>query len=241
MMRFSLRAIRARIPLEQRTALRKWRRRLLKPAWLGTLRRTRPLSDRWGADRGTPVDRYYIEKFLQEHRQDIRGRVLEVKDGGYTRRFGQGVTGADVLDVDAGNTRATIVADLADAVAVPGDTFDCFILTQTLQLIYDTQAAVRHAHRVLRRGGVLLVTVPCVSRIAPEYGSRGDFWRFTVASCVRLFGDVFGKEHVDVRSFGNVLVGVAFLTGMAREELTRRELEAHDAGFPLVIAVRATK
>src|SRR5207248_3252340 len=48
-----------RIDAEQRARLRRGLRRLSRPAWLGTLRRTRPLSDVWGFDRGTPVDRYY--------------------------------------------------------------------------------------------------------------------------------------------------------------------------------------
>ena len=76
-------------------------RRLVRPARLDAGRRTRPLSDWWGFDRGTPVDRYYIEKFLDEHRDLIRGRVLEVKDNGYTARYGKGVTRSDVIDVDA--------------------------------------------------------------------------------------------------------------------------------------------
>jgi hypothetical protein len=134
-----------------------WRqrvRRLLAPAWLGTLRRTTPLSSRWGTDRGTPVDRYYIERFLDAHRGDIRGRVLEVKDSTYTEQFGGGVTVADVLDADRRNAQATVIADLAAADSVPGNSYDCFILTQTLQLIYDTRGALRHAARVLREGAI---------------------------------------------------------------------------------------
>ena len=86
--------------------------RLRRPAILGTLRRTRPLSDVWGFDRGTPVDRYYIERFLASRRSDIRGRVLELMDSGYTELYGTGVTQADVLDIDASNPKATIVDDL---------------------------------------------------------------------------------------------------------------------------------
>ncbi|MDQ6672148.1 MAG: hypothetical protein M3069_15630, partial [Chloroflexota bacterium] len=67
-------------------------RRLSRPAWLGTLRRTGPVSDEFGFDRGTPVDRYFIEQFLEQHRQDIRGHVLEVRDSGYTDRFGHDLT-----------------------------------------------------------------------------------------------------------------------------------------------------
>ncbi len=40
---------------------------------------------------------------------------------------------------------------------------------------------------------------------------------------------------------GNLLAANAFLTGMAREELSRRRLDAHDPYFPLVVGVRAVK
>lgn len=233
--------LRARIPAERRTRVRQRLRRLARPAWLGTIRRTTPLSDSWGYDRGTPVDRYYIGRFLAEHRRDIRGRVLEVRDAGYTDRYGTGVEHGDVLDVDPGNPRATIVADLASADAIPSDQFDCFVLTQTLQFIYDTRAALGHARRLLRPGGVLLATVPSASRVAGGPGRHADFWRFTPASCEAVFGEVFGPEWVAVRPYGNVLASVAFLAGMAADELSRRELDVHDDRFPLVVAVRAVK
>ncbi len=216
-------------------------RRLTRPAWLGTLRRTTPLSARWGSDRGTPIDRYYIERFLEEHREDIRGRVLEVHDCAYTQRFGRSVETRNVLDIDPANPRATIVADLANAQAVPANQFDCFILTQTLQFIYDVRAAIRHAHRILSPGGVLLVTVPSVSRIDPTFGLDADLWRFTAAACRSLFTELFDPDRLTVRSYGNVLTAIGFLAGLASEELSQRELEAHDRLFPVLIAVRAVK
>ena len=220
--------------------LRKRLRRLVRPAWLGTLRRTRPLSEHWGFDRGTPIDRHYIETFLAEHRDDIRGRVLEIKDSRYTDRFGTGVVERAVLDVDPANPLATIAADLAAADAAPSDRFDCFVLTQTLQYVYDVRAAAMQAARVLRPGGVLLATLPAVSRVDRELAGT-DCWRFTEAPARRLFDEAFGPGQATVRSYGNVLTAVAFLTGMAREELSRRELEAHDDAYPLLIAVRAVK
>lgn len=237
----ALTALAARLPAERRRLLRQRLRRLARPAWLGTLRRVTPLSNQWGFDRGTPVDRYYIERFLEEHRGDIRGRVLEVKDSGYTDRFGTAVARRDVLDIDAGNPNATIVADITAADVVASDSFDCFVLTQTLQLILDTRAALGHAHRILRPGGVLLATVPCISRIIPRYGLTTDYWRFTAASCSALFGEAFGPGAVAVRPYGNVLAATAFLAGMAREELSPRELDAADEYFPVIIAVRAVK
>jgi SAM-dependent methyltransferase len=214
---------------------------LRRPAWFGTLRRTTPLSSYWGFERGQPIDRYYIDRFFEKHRDDIRGRVLEVKDSGYTERYGGAVVRKDVLDIDPSNPQATIVADLATADQIPADTFDCFILTQTLQLIYDARAAVAHAHRILQPGGVLLVTVPMISRIVPQSGLQNDYWRFTIASCRRLFGEIFGAEQVTIYPYGNVLTSIAFLSGIAQEELLGDELDKKDEYFSTIIALRAVK
>ena len=54
----------------------------------GDLRRLAPFSRVFGYDRGTPVNRYYIEGFLARNSDDIRGRVLEVGDDTYARRYG---------------------------------------------------------------------------------------------------------------------------------------------------------
>ena len=215
-------------------------RRLRRPSLLRMMG-VRPLSTEWGFDRGTPVDRYYIERFLAAHSADIRGRTLEVKSAEYTRRFGSAVTQADVLDLDTKNADATLIADLAVGEGIPERAFDCFVLTQTLQFIYDLHAAVVQSHRLLRPGGVLLATVPIVSRIAPRYGLTTDYWRFTAASCSRLFGDVFGAEQVTVSTHGNVFAGVAFLRGAAVEELPRRKLDVHDPYFPILATVRAVR
>jgi len=219
---------------------RKRRRRLRHPVWLGTLRRTAPVSYHYGRDRGTPVDRYYIEQFLAAESAAIRGRVLEVLNGDYTERFGRAVESSDVLDIDPANPRATIVADLAAADAVPSAGFDCFILTQTLQYVYDVESAIRHAHRVLAPGGTLLCTVPVVSRI-DRHLRDSEYWRLTPAACSRLFGEVFGEAAVDVHGRGNVRTCVAFLMGMAAEELRPQVLAYDDPSFPLVVTLRATR
>jgi SAM-dependent methyltransferase len=221
---------------EQRRRAWRW----LRPAWPGTLRRTTPLSDRYGFDRGTPIDRYYIEAFLSEHRRDIRGCALEIKDCTYVTRFGSGVEHCDVLDIDARNPHATIVTDLASADVAPSDRFDCFVLMQTLQFLRDLPAAIGHAHRMLKPGGVLLVTVPAVARIERTL-AHVDYWRFTAASCTALFGEQFGKDNIEVVAYGNVLTATAFLMGMAAEELRRDELDTHDPYFPVLICVRGVK
>ena len=207
------------------------------------LRRLTPVSRSFGFDRGQPVDRYYIEAFLQHHSADIRGRVLEIGDPGYTRRFGgDRVTCSDVLHVEPGNPYATLVGDLATGQGVPHETFDCMILTQTLFMIYDVHGAVAHAYAALKPGGVLLATLPGISQIVRYDMDRwGDYWRFTTRSAHQLFTEVFPAGCVTVETHGNVLAAIAFLHGLAASELLPEELDYRDDDYQLLITVRAIK
>jgi len=228
--------------LEERSEAPQAAPRDARPAisW-GSLRRTEPVSRVWGLDRGQPVDRFYVERFLEAHAADITGDVLEVKDPGYAKRFERGARSYAVLDVAEHNEQATLIADLTQPESLPPEAFDCIVLTQTLQFLFALETAVANLHRALAPGGVLLATAPCVSRIDYEAGVEADFWRLTAASARRLFARAFGGERVDVEALGNVLACTAFLQGLASEELDRAELERHDPYFPLLIAVRAVK
>jgi hypothetical protein len=223
----------------------------------GSLRRLTPVGGYGWGSRGTPVDRYYIGDFLRRHsgipgymQGDIRGRVLEIGDDSYSREFGgwgdpsreTRVTRVDVLHVDKGHPNVTVVADLASADQIPSETYDCIICTQTLLLIYEVRAAIGHLNRIVKPGGVVLATVPGVSRLCrPEADLWGDYWRFTSLSARRLFAEAFGERNVTVEAYGNVLAAVAFLHGIAAEELRREELDLRDPSYEVLIAVRAIK
>lgn len=230
---------------------RSMRRRLARLAtwppvgwvWFGHLRRTKPVTGDYGISRGLSIDRYYIDAFLASHAQDIHGRVLEIKDNAYTRKYGQErVTQSDVLNKTPDNPDATIIADLANADHLPSNMFDAIILTQTLQFIYDLESGVRTLCRILKPGGVLLVTAPGIAQICSEDDELyGDCWRFTTRSARLLFEAVFPGDLVTVQSYGSVLSAVAFLEGLACEDLSNKELEANDPKYQFLIAVRAVK
>ena len=203
--------------------------------------RTSPLSRNWGYERGGPLDRVYIEQFVREHAADIRGVVLEVQEADYTRRFGgSAVERSDVVDLAESNAGATVITDLRAAANISDATYDCVILTQTLHVIAPMHEAVAECHRILKPGGVLLVTLPCLSRVCLEYGRDGDFWRVTPAGARQLFEPVFG-ERVAVSAFGNVLSGSAFLYGLSASELDERDLAVTDIYNPTLVGVRAVK
>ena len=207
----------------------------------GDLRRTRPLASDFGYSRGGPVDRYYIESFLEQHDADVRGRVLEIGDDSYTRRFGgDRVERADVLHIDdVGGV--TYAGDISDGAFLPDDTFDCIILTQTLHLVYDFPAALRTIRRILTPGGVLLLTVPGISNM--DSGEWGSSWHysFTHLSLRRMAEESLHGFDAEITSYGNVLAAVAFLHGMSSQELTQAELDDHHLEYSLIHALRARR
>lgn len=230
-----------------RTGRRWWLRRTRRPALgrvdLGDLDRGTPISRNWGLDRGKPIDRLYIERFIAAHAGDIRGRVLEVSNNNYTLRYGgERVTQSDVLHPSEGNPRATVIADLAQPSPQLEAQFDCIICTQTLQLIYEVRSAVTQLHRWLKPGGTVLATVPGISQISvQDMEQTGDYWRFTGAAVRRLFGDEFGPEAVEVEVLGNVLASVAFLHGIAAEEFAEAALLEADPQFQMLSTIRAVR
>lgn len=224
-------------------ALYHLRNRILKPVNINDLLKTQPVSPIFGCDRGTPIDRYYIEKFLDRNSPEIKGTVLEIADSCYSKLFGGNrVTSFEILHATPDNKNATIVGDLAEILTLPENRIDCFICTQTFQFIFEVQKAVQGAHRLLKPGGVLLATLPGISQISRFDMDRwGDYWRFTTASVEKLFKPIF-KGGIEITSFGNVLAATAFLQGIAVEDLPNPTLlDEHDPDYQMVITVVARK
>lgn len=209
----------------------------------GGLRRTSPVSRVFGLDRGTAIDRYYIEKFLTKSSALIGGVVLEIGDDYYTKKYGGSrVTRSEILHAVEGNAKATLIGDLQTGEGIPTNIFDCIILTQTLQFLYDMKSAVETLHRSLRPGGVALVTGTGISQISRYDMDRwGEYWRFTTLSAMRMFEEVFGKGQIKVSSHGNVLSATAFLQGISAGELRVSELDVYDQDYEVVITIEAIK
>ncbi|WP_051979068.1 glycosyltransferase [Edaphobacter aggregans] len=235
------RIFRAAVP-ERLRALRRrtWPPRVGKVDF-GSLASTRPLSMDFGWERGTPLDRYYIEGFLQEHSRDIKGRVLEIGDDLYSRRFGTEIAQLDVLHVSSENLKVTITGDITTRGVLPEGAFDCIIFTQTLQLIYDLNEAVERLHAALKPGGVLLLTVPGISQIDRHEWGTNWCWSFTVSSLHRLFERVFGRGELQFSTHGNVFAAICFLTGAVVEDVDISDLDVHDPAYPVNITLRAQR
>ena len=199
---------------------------------------TSPLSTVYGFDRGQPADRRCIEQFLAAHADAITGRCLEVTSDEYVRHFGgDRVSTVEVLDIDPHNDAATLIGDLQNLEAIPSATFDCAVVTQTLQYLRDPRRGVAELHRILTASGTALITVPCLGRVEPA--DVVDYWRFMPRGAEALFADQ--AWQVQVEPFGNALLGVAMWTGMATDDLPPRVWDVNDPSWPCVVGIRATK
>jgi SAM-dependent methyltransferase len=203
-----------------------------------------PATSDWGFSRGLPVDRPYIEAFLARHAEDIRGRVLEVGDSGYTRRFGgERVTISDVLDIRPTNPRATFIDDITNATTIPSAAFDCLVFTQVLVLCRPVQAAMREMHRILKPGGVALITVPGISHISPLADEAEAWsWSFYPNTLRWLLTEAgFAPNTLQVEGCGNLKTTVAFLAGLAQQDLLPKDYEMTDRRYPLIVTARAVR
>lgn len=237
------------IPPSKRRAIKLRGQRLL--AWppvgslsFGSFDRVSPISKDWGFDRGLPVDRFYIEQFLKANSAAIAGRVVEIGDAGYTRKFGRRdlIQRSDVLHVQSGHPDTTIVADLTNAPELGSEIFDCLICTQTLNFVYDFRAALATIYRLMKPDGVALLTVAGVSQISVhDLHQWGDYWRFTSYSTDTICREAGPWQNVRVQTYGNVHSSAAFLYGIASEELSPEALEHVDPQYQLIIAARLQK
>lgn len=213
------------------------------PVQFQDMGRIKPVSELFGLDRGMPVDRYYIERFLEKESTRIRGKALEVGDDKYTLRYGgERVSESNVLHVSEQTGQKYLNADLTILESLPAERYDCFICTQTLNFIFDVEKAIQGVDKLLRPGGTLLATVAGISQISRYDMDRwGDYWRFTTASLERLLAPVF-TGGLEIESHGNALAACAFLQGCAVEDLPNPTiLDDVDPDYQVLLTIVAQK
>ncbi|MGK7898089.1 MAG: methyltransferase, partial [Xenococcus sp. (in: cyanobacteria)] len=96
---------------------------LLSPApgsvdW-GDLKKTVPICQAFGLTRGTPVDRYYLSKFITEIRPQIVGKVLEI--GGTPKD-------KDFYELNSGTSYQVLNLEAGPGIDIVGDVHDSSII-----------------------------------------------------------------------------------------------------------------
>jgi len=197
-----------------------------------------PISDMYGFDRGKPVDRVYIEQFLAKNKKYIKGACLEIVDSHYTKMFGNGkVSRFDALDIFP-SKKANIHGDLRNLIQVKSNVYDCLIITQTFNVVDDYYSTISESYRILKPGGVLLVTMPTIS---PCQNLKVNMWRFSNEGMKYAISKYFGEKNVLSSGYGNLEAVKAFWVGLAKEDMTEKEISEKTNNIPLIIGAVAIK
>jgi SAM-dependent methyltransferase len=192
-----------------------------------------PYDRHFGVGRGTPVGRYYVDKFLKENAEFVRGRCLEFGNARY-KSFFPGIGKHEVVDISA-HAGVDYVCDIHDATGIPKGTFDAVICTQVFnQLAWPEKAAVS-IFQLLRPGGVLLLTAPFLN---PVDKAPTDFRRFT-PDALDLILRAAGFAIDSISFGGNSNVGLGSLLGMVMEDFSIAEMEVRDPAYPYNCLIRA--
>lgn len=224
-----------------------WRLPILRQLAMVRFRRLQPMYG--GREVGTPIVRWYWMDFLDRHRADVRGDALELGTTATVGEYGgDRLRSADAMDFSRRSTEITVVADLSRADAVQGERYDCFILQFTTHEIADVEAALYHALRLLRPGGVLLVNFLCVdaefrSELDAERGlPRRVHWCFTPLQVHNLLRRVgLDSEDYALEIHGNLFARIASHLNMPAEAVMRRELMHQDPTHPVLVCARVVR
>lgn len=199
----------------------------------GFLTLVEPVSRLFGNDRGTPVDRYYIEKYLEQSSCELPNplSVIEVGEDTYSKKYFPNAN-HDILDFSKG-------MDLTVKESLPYSKYEVFICTQVFHQIFDIKSAISGSRYLLKKGGVMLATV-CgnITKLArnEEYD---HYWGFTEKSIGLLMAEEYGDNNIRVESYGNAAVATAFIQGVSMEEIDADILEKKDKDFAVCISITA--
>lgn len=210
-------------------------------------RRLQPLGG--GRSSGLSIIRYYWADFLEQHQADIRGHALEIGETTTIQQYGgDRLTQVDALDLAAHTPEVKVVADLSRADHVPGDTYDCFVVQFTTAVIYDLDAFVYHAIRLLKPGGVLLINFWCVDfylHRGLDMGTGAPLYMYHWSTPIGIHNLLhnlgLSDSDYQMQVYGNLVARMAFLLNIPARELTAQERTHVDPGQPLLICARIVK
>jgi SAM-dependent methyltransferase len=213
---------------------------LLSPAtgtidW-GDLKKTVPICQAFGLTRGTPVDRYYLSKFIAEISPQVAGKILEIGGTPKDKDFYELNPGTSyqVLNIEPG-LGVDIVGDVHDSSIINSDTFDSIIIFNVLEHCYAPWIAVENIYKWLKPGGKCFAMVPSSIRL---HATPKDYWRPLPDGFSWIFRN-FSQQKLYV--YGNPTTVIASYHGIAVEELTSEELDAFHPDYPVATCIVAEK
>ncbi len=198
-----------------------------------------PVSRAFGVDRGTAIDRHWIEAFLAMHASPAAGAILEAGGTTYSQRYYPNMA-AHEMEIAVQTKPNGVVCDLEVGNRALERRFDVMVATQLFNFIFDVRAALANSAAMLRPGGLLVGSVAGITQVSRFDADRwGHYYSFTEQSWRRLLAQHFKDVTVETR--GNVDTACAFLNGLCVEELDPALLVEHDPDYPVSVLFAARK
>ncbi|MEA5625683.1 class I SAM-dependent methyltransferase [Nostoc sp. UHCC 0251] len=213
---------------------------LLSPAigaidW-GSFNRKNPICHACGFTRGTPIDRYYLSKFVEEIKDQVVGNVLEIGSVPKDREFYNfsDRPGYRVLNLEA-SPGVDIVGDAHDQSLIEPESYDSIIIFNVLEHCYAPWQVAQNIHSWLKVGGKCFCLVPNAQRL---HDRPADYWRPLPDGLSLLFKN-FARHKLYV--YGNTKSVVAIFHGITVEEITKEDLDAFHPDYPVISCIVAEK
>ena len=110
--------------------------------------------------------------------QHAQGRLIDLGCGDmpFRKLIEPRVTAYDSLDYFPRSKSITYVADIQAMSTIEDNTYDTAICLEVLEHVPDPFRAGREIHRIVRPGGILILSVPHLNRLHEE---PHDYYRFT--------------------------------------------------------------
>jgi hypothetical protein len=202
----------------------------------GNFKRLIPFCPDYGYSRGTPIDRYYLNRFIEEIRDEVTGNTLEIGGAKQNQQL-YGFSRANpyrALDMKA-KTGVDIVGDVHNPDLCRNNSLDSIIIFNVLEHCERPWVVVDNIHNWLKERGKVFCMVPTAQRI---HGAPNDFWRILPDA----MGTLFSKfSALKLLSYGNPITTISSLMGIAAEELSREDLESLNNEYPVATCVVAQK
>ncbi len=136
--------------------------------------------------------RIELREQIRRHASFIRGRVLDVGAGSFSR-YKDLFSFDEYVLMDTEARKGIDIVGRIEKIPSPDCVFNSVVCTQVLGDVYDLHKAFTEIYRILRPNGVVLITE---SLFDPLHDEPEDYWRFTKHSLRRLAEDSGFKIEV---------------------------------------------
>jgi SAM-dependent methyltransferase len=165
--------------------------------------------------------RLLLEKIIREKMGTLRGDTLVI-GAGYDP-YREWLSSAKSICVTDISEKYAKIDKIADAHCLPfeDESFDAVIAVEVFEHLHSPHVAANELHRVLRKGGNGLISIPFLFRI---HGDPFDFQRFTHFGLEILFKQF---SNIKVSGFGSRIHAISDIITTAAKPLTLLRIFNH--------------